>query len=243
MNPIIQQLLQLQSLDQALQEINEGLSAIPEEIAQQQFLIQSSLSRLEEEKKKATAFLILKKDKELEVAAAEEKIRKNEKELNSVKSNEVYKGLLIEIETAKKLKEQAEDQILELMLNGDELAAQIKKAEIETKEFKQKIEQEIQEKETALAKLRSAIDQKKKDREIFALQVNPKAMALYKNVSKMRGASVLAYLEKDICSGCHTSLTPSMINEIQKNKELGTCECCSRIVYILETVSEPVAEK
>ncbi len=54
----------------------------------------------------------LKKEKEMELAAREEKIKNNNLELNSVKSNDAYKALLTEIDNAKIEKTAFEDEIL-----------------------------------------------------------------------------------------------------------------------------------
>ena len=236
MNPQIQQLLKLQILDEELDRIVTDLQTFPLEIQQKQGEILKIKARLEEQKKTALTLQVRKKELENEVISHEEKVRKNEKELNSVKSNDVYKGLLLEIENAKAQKQKTEDQILEIMIQLDEHAAAIQKAEKNCAADIEKTKQEIAQRENALAQLQSIVQDKKNQREEFVKTVDVKALNLYKSVAKHLGVSVVAHLQSDICSGCHTNLTQSMINEVRKNKELFTCENCSRIVYIPDPV-------
>ena len=101
MDNAIKQLIQLQELDKVIDALNRELETLPKQVEEKRSEIQRNQAAFEEEKKRLTALQVRKKDKELEVATHEQKIKKNEMELNTVKSNEAYKGLLTEIEAAK----------------------------------------------------------------------------------------------------------------------------------------------
>ena len=234
MTPQIQTLLQLQTLDQELEHITSGLENFPKEIVTFQRQIQAEKDRLTQTKNRASELEVRKKELELEVKTQEEKLKKYEAELNSVKSNDIYKALLLEIEHAKTEKEKFEDQILELMLEIDEQQARTQKTEVSIKTEIQNIEKSIVEKEQKLQQLKGLVDGKTKARAAYAATIVPEDLKLYTKVSHHSGTSVLAEIQGDICAGCYTSLTQSMLNEIRKHKTLFTCESCSRIVYFVE---------
>lgn len=236
MHPQIQQLLTLQKIDVEMDAISTDITQIPKDIQTQKNEIAKIKTDLEEQKKTGLNLQVRKKDLEIELTAHEDKIRKNERELGSVKSNTAYSALLAEIQTAKTQKQKLEDEILDLLLQIDQCIAKIPQMESASAAAIENIQKIIALKEQNLSQLQSALNDKKEQRQNYIQNVPSAALNLYKNIAKHLGASVLAHLQGDICSGCHTNLTPSMLNEVGKNKELFTCENCSRIVYIPEAV-------
>lgn len=230
-NADLQKLLELQEIDQKIDGFHIQLENIPREIEEQKTLIQQCLSQIEEEKKKLTNFQLRKKEKEIEVQTQEEKIKKNEKELNSVKSNDAYKALLREIESAKKQKEQIEDEILNIMLETDQVSKELKNFEAESKQKQQKIESEIKEKEEEIKKISGFLEEENKKRNEFAVQIPKDSFARYDFIRNRKRTFAIASIIGENCSGCNTLLTQSTINEVRKGKELVLCDSCSRILF------------
>lgn len=230
-NADLQKLLDLQSIDQKIDGYLIQLENIPREIEEKKSLIQQTLNQIEEEKKKLIHLQLRKKEKEIEVQTQEEKIKKNEKELNSVKSNEAYKALLSEIETAKKQKEQIEDEILNIMIETDQTNKDLKNFETEMKQKQGQIESEIREKEEELKKIGGLLEEENKKRKEFSAQIPKDIFSRYDFIRNRKKTFAIALIVGENCSGCNTLLTQSTINEVRKGRELVVCDSCSRILF------------
>jgi uncharacterized protein len=229
-NADLQKLLDLQKIDQIIDGFHAHLEKLPQEIEEKKLLIQQANAQIEEEKKKLTNLQLRKKEKEIEVSTQEEKVKKNEKELNSVKSNEAYKGLLTEIDAAKKQKEQTEDEILTIMLELDQVNKELKGFEVDIKQKQQKIENEIKEKEEEIKKIQGLLEDESKKRNEFAVQIPKDIFTRYDFIRNRKKTFAIATIVGENCSGCHTLLTQSTINEVRKGKELVVCDSCARIL-------------
>ena len=236
-NNELKQLLDLQEIDTVIDRMHQDLAQIPLQNQEKRSLMQQMQDRADQEKKSFQSLQVKKKEKELEVAAQEEKVRKNEKDLNSVKSNDAYKALLSEIETAKKAKVQVEDEILVIMEETDRVAAQLKTLEAGAKADQQKIEAEIREKEAEIGKVKAAVDAEIQKRTEFAAKVPKDLMTRYDYIRSKKKSTAIVSVVGVTCGGCNTNLTQSVINEARKCKDLVVCESCSRILYVQEAVA------
>lgn len=227
----LKQLLKLQELDQTLDQFRLELKKIPARIAELQTQIQEIQFQFEEKKKRFIALEVERKNKEMELANQEEKIRKHETELNAVKSNEAYKALLSEIETAKKQKGLIEDEILRNFEDADQLKVELKKDEISLKEQQKKLEQEIAELKSQIQKSEKALQEELQEREKFVPSIKKELLTIYEYIREKKGGVAIVSIEGECCLGCNTHLTPSTINEVKKGKNLVRCEDCSRILF------------
>lgn len=240
MNEQLKKLIDLQKIDLKIDEHLQSLNLLPQEIQTKRFQIQECLVHLEEEKKKLIDFQLKKKEKELEVGSCDEKISKNEKELNSIKSNDTYKMMLTEISNTKQSKADLEDIILTIMLEMDQVSAHLKTFEQETKQQQQQIQQEIKQIEDQIQKTKELQSSEENERASFILQVPSDLLMSYEYIRKKKSGSVLAEIRGDICMGCNTTLTQLVLLETKKGKDLIICESCSRILYLTETLN-PIA--
>lgn len=233
----LKQLLDLQKIDSQLDRLNSELNDLPLLIQKKRELIQGIRQEHEVKKKKLLSFQLERKNKEVELASLEEKIRKHEAELNAIKSNEAYKALMREIEGVKKEKGTLEEEILRLFDEADRLNLDLKKEETGLKEDAQKLEQEIAEMETQIQKSGQDLEEKKKGRDAFVAAVNKEIFKVYEYVrEKKKGVAIVA-IDGECCAGCNTFLTPGTINEVKKGKNLVRCDSCARILFDPQAVS------
>ena len=237
MNTELKQLMELQEIDRVIDGYNAELAAFPAQVEELRARIKGLQDELEQEKKNFTGLQVKKKEKEVEVASQEQKIKKNEMDLNTVKSNEAYKGLLTEIEAAKKLKGQLEDEILNIMLENDRLSGELKGAEASAKAEQQKIEAQIKAKEDEAAQVKEKLAAEQKKRQEFAPQIKAEVLSRYEFIRGKKKDVAIVPISRDTCGGCNTILTQVLINEARKGKELTVCESCSRILYLPETLN------
>lgn len=233
MNEKIIALIRLQEFDSQLESLAQSKAKLAPQREKLKSDILALAARAEEAKKTLTQAQLDRKNLELDIETKEQAMRKSSTELNSVKSNEVYKTLLSQIEEAQKAKSAMEDQVLDVMEQIERLQRELKEAEKKSQEDKAVLEKQIQAWEAEEQRLQGEWDQRKKERDEFFSALPESVRTPYQNVlqSRKRGAVVVA-IKGNICGGCKTLLPPSVVNDVVKGKDLISCETCSSILYI-----------
>ena len=231
MNDELKKLLDLQEIDLVIGIAERELELIPAQTDDLRNKIKGLNAAFEAEKQKLTQVQLDRKSRELEVASQDEKIAKHEKELNTLKSNESYKAMLGEIDLAKNKKSEIEDQILNLMEEYDKRSGELKAMDAENRKIQADLEKEIKALEEKTVKLKSDLDAEFKRREAFVPAVRSDLLTRYDFIRTKKKSNAIAPITGESCSGCNTNLTPSILNEVRKGKELIICESCSRILY------------
>lgn len=227
----LKQLVDLQEIDLAIDRLNASLKAVPAAIEIKRGELKLALSRVDEEKARLVALQLKKKEREIQVGTHEDGIKKNEMQLNTLKSNESYKAMLSEIAAAKKQKSAVEDEILSVMEEMEQAAKNIKLYESEAKNDQQKIEGEIRIKEEEISRLKAELAGEQARRDAFIPAIKKELLAKYETLRKKKKGSVLAAIINDSCAVCNTQIPSSVLNEVKKVKDMTSCETCSSILY------------
>lgn len=223
-------LYELQDYDIKIGNIKKLISEAPALIEEKRRELEEQKRETEEKKKNFVALNSLKKEKEALLDAREKAISKHSLELNTVKSNDTYKALLLEIEKAKADKSVVEDEILELM---DKIEAEnrlVRDSENAFKESELKIKDEISAIESSVKQYCEDIKSIEDNRERHKLKVNPKIAQQYERIREGRDGQGICLVDGESCGGCGMVLRPQLINQAQKCAELVFCDNCSRIL-------------
>jgi len=200
--------------------------------------ISEQLKSLENELKQ---LIITKKENENILIETEEEIKKHQAKLNQVKKEEAYKALNIEIENAKKRKDEIETSIILLIeeIENKNIEISKKKKELEQKriikeETNKKIETEIKKIKDKL----SAMEKEKIEIEntISDINLKNKVKELLKNKEGLAivKANIIENNKKIdyYCGGCNIKLNVSDVNSIKKPNTFVICQNCSRMIYL-----------
>jgi predicted nucleic acid-binding Zn-ribbon protein len=136
----LKQLIRLQSIDLAIQELRTRIDRFPGISKALDEQLRSAQAGLESVKEKAKNNQGSRKKFEAEIASIESKISKYRDQMMSVKTNEEYRALQHEIEHAQTLIRKIEDDILTLMMEAESSQTEIKAAEARLKEDQQKVD-------------------------------------------------------------------------------------------------------
>ncbi len=236
----IRHLVAVQAQDAIIDGLQKEIGRVPREIAAFQAGLESAKTKLAEAKTKIIGCEKKKKEKELDLAAKEEAIRKHTMELNQVKTNDAFKALQHEIEQAKAAGSQIETDILEIMEGIDSGRKEEKSAAVEFKAVEDKAKVEIGVLENELVELKAKHDAQKAVRDEAAVLVPFDMMRVY-NHARMRGKlDAIVPVDGGNCSACRINLAPQMIVEVTKAKALVICESCQRILYKPEPAEKAV---
>ena len=224
-------LFELQNYDIKISDINKQISLAPSSIEQKNIILEDKKVELSAGKKKYVDLVSLKKEKESLLADKEKAIEKHSMELNTVKSNDTYKALLLEIEKAKADKNILEDELLVLMEKVDEESVKIKAAENKFQEFEENIKKEITDIKNNANKLKEEAIALENKREEHKLKVSKSALSHYERLKEGRDGRGMAIIDGESCGCCGMVLRTQLINQALKGQEFVFCDNCSRILF------------
>jgi len=229
----LKELLAVQTLDLKLAELAAEIAKFPRRIAEADAQVEAARAVLAKTREAQSSSLKDRKKLELDVESWKEKVRKYKDQSSQVKTNEAYRALLHEIETAEGEIRKAEDTVLEHMVASEEHDRQVKagektlaEAEASAKAAKQVIEAER-------AKLTSQQTGLRAERDRDAAAVPPALLERYRIYAPRHHGTVVATLDGETCSGCRVHLRPHVVQKLKRaeNAEIAECESCGRMLY------------
>jgi len=227
-------LLKLQDLDLKIDGLRAQDESLENKVQGKTRDLESLKSSLAAAKAALQSRLAKRKELELTAEESEKIVKKHQAELNSLKSNDAYKAMLVEITNAKREVRKIEDEILEVMESIESAEKDYKAKEQKEKSEEGILKGEIQKLEAERSAIIQAEKSKAEERAAYAQTIPEKLRNLYEAIRQKRGTMVLVPIIESNCSGCRMSLTPNLANEVRKKKRIVRCETCSRIVYLPE---------
>jgi predicted nucleic acid-binding Zn-ribbon protein len=228
MSPELERLIQLQHIESAITEARAHITAYPQRLAEAEArlaeadrVVQEAAQRLKDAQK-------ARGDSEKDAAVYQARLTKFKDQLSAVKTNREYQAMQHEIETAQKDLGAAEEKVLERMMEIDQLAADAKQAEAAKAAQKKAVDAD---KATLAAEL--AADEKKlAARTALVAALEPRLMALFEQVAKVRKGVALSMATRDgLCSICHVRMRPQVFQQVRQNDSVVQCDSCQRILY------------
>jgi uncharacterized protein len=234
MSPDLQQLIDLQNLETAIEEAKRRIAAHPQRIADADARLAHAKEALETVRQRFKASQEARREQEKEAATFQSRLSKFKDQLSAVKTNREYQAMQLEIETAQKELGIVEERVLERMMEADALSAEIKKAE-QTLAAQQK---EVEAEKKTLAEELVTVDAALKDaterRHALVTSLPPQLVALFEQVSRVRKGVAIAIATRDgLCSACHVRLRPQAFQEVRRNDQIIQCPSCNRILYYI----------
>ena len=235
-------LYQLQKRDSELLTIQQKLQDIPNQIKQQQAevakhevdLAAKAAELAEVEKTQRT------KNAEIEMNAVQRE--KYQDEQRTVTSNEAYTALERQIEFLDQQDEEAEDTILILMEESDQLKQELGELEVLVNQEKEKTATETEQLRQELRTLETQKDEQLKQRKEFLPQIDKvrrdeyhrwmKAQLASQSGAARARAGFIALGKNGTCSTCRIAIQPQTLKEAQKYEKPVYCSSCKRLLYV-----------
>ncbi|MFA5094615.1 MAG: C4-type zinc ribbon domain-containing protein [Candidatus Omnitrophota bacterium] len=228
----IRRLIDLQAVDSdifRLKKERESKPKLIEDLEVRRDEEQAAVKAIEE---KTKANQVKRKQRELDLQAKEENIKKLQTQLYQLKTNKEYQSMQQEIEGQKADKSRIEDDILVLMEESEFLSKEMEKekslfteADKHLGDDRKKIESEVTSLDNEIAALSTR-------RGELAALVDHKVLGHYDKVLSGRDGLAIVPVKNKACQGCFMNLPPQVINEIKMGDKIITCESCARILYI-----------
>jgi uncharacterized protein len=227
----IARLMEVQSIDRRLQELEQSLTTVAgrvEQLRGENETNQAELQRLAEEDQQAAA---QRKKVEKELAEGEARIRNKRMRLNLVRTDKELQALTHEVDALKENNQRLEAEVLAMMETVDPRTARIK--ELGELIAKGRAELAGAEKEIAgeVEELKAKIAKDRRERDRLAREVDGPLLQRYEMIFNRRGGLAVAIAKGGTCTGCNRLLPPQLYNEIQKHLAIHFCPNCQRILY------------
>ena len=232
----LRKLVELQKLDKEIFSLKQTLSESPrtlEALSSEFEFKKATFKSLEENRQKLQ---LKQKEKEGDLAAREEGIKKAHGQLGVLKTNKEYQAKLAEIESLKADKSLIEEDILRLMDQVEEAKKSVDAEKIRLNEEEKIFNEKKETCEEQAKNMEAEIQTLTGKRSIGSSVIDKKVLNAYEHILQGRAGVALVLVKDNSCLGCHMRVPHQVINEIKMHDRLITCENCSRILYLDEDV-------
>ena len=230
-NPDLEKLVKLQSVDSSIQRKRELLTRLPKEIDEGASALKEAEKELKSYEDTLEEDRKLRKDLELEVESIKEKIVKDKGKLSEIKTNVEYRAMVKELGNYEKKIAKLEDQQLSLM-EKDEKAEEGRATYLVTVEKERAAFAIVkEEKEAAIKTVKERLSGLEVERRDIVSSITPTVFNRYEKILASREGVGVAEVINVICQACHQKIQPQLYYNIRTTDELISCPHCSRFLF------------
>ena len=171
-----------------------------------------------------------------EIADLNEKLKKYQAQLQTVKTNREYGALLNEIDVVKRDVRTREDDILALEEAASAASAELERRNEAFPAEEAGYEEQMKEWRAEQALLAEEIARAEAKAKALRKELEPRLLSTFDRLSRVRAGIAVAKVEMvgpqtAACSVCHVRLRPQLLSDLRLARETVTCESCKRILY------------
>ena len=233
MNSKIKDLLNLQNYDVERLKLEAQLAGVPGEVASLEGKIGEIRAKQKAGQDRLKEMEVERKDVDNQLRGAEDKIVTLKTKQLSVKKNEEYEALNLEIRHQEELVGDLETKELELMEELDEVGKELKGREAGDAERIGELEGQIGHLRKKEGELKTRIDALRESTDEAAKLVDRVFLEKYEQIKRQvkRGPYVVP-LKEGRCEGCHLTVSNDVVSGVRHMDGPQQCNSCSRILYM-----------
>jgi predicted nucleic acid-binding Zn-ribbon protein len=244
MLPDLERLIHLQEIETRAESARRIVAAAPERIAALEDRLAAARAGLDATKAAIADNQAARRTVDKDLLAAQQRLEKYKEQSMAVKTNAEFHAMQHQMAAVKADIDRFESRMLEVMMAGDTLAADLKAAEAR-----------LAADEAAVAAERRAIENERDaqaasltalaaERAALVASIGPQAISTFEKVARLRNGLAMARAEKERCVVCQVRLRPMVYNTVRRNEEIVQCDSCQRILYYVppspaEAAAEP----
>jgi uncharacterized protein len=230
-NPDLERLIRLQRLETSAEEARRRVAEYPHSVQVLEARLEAARQALAAARERIADCQTRRRTQEGDAATAQSRLTKFKDQLMEVKTNREYQAIQHEIQTAQADLRLREDQILEIMLEADELAAAVRRSEGELSAVEHEVAAQRAALDRELEQLGTDLDRIGADRQALIGEIDALALAIFEQVARNRKGIGVAEARGGLCTICHVRLRPQVFNEVRRNDSIIQCDSCHRILY------------
>ena len=233
MTATVDTLRQLHHLHRQLADLRERLDRGPRQIKAHQGNVMKLETALAEAKQATMDARMTADRKQLQLKTGETKISDLQNKLNTCTTNREYQTLVEQIAADSMANSVHEDEILESLEKIEQLQAEIAASETRLRQGIDELAKTRQAVAAQAELIRGDIARVESELAVVEEQLPIDMRSEYDRIVSTRGDESMAAVEGDCCIGCHTQITPNMINTLMLG-QIVTCRACGRMLYLSE---------
>ena len=224
-------LIKLQAIDSQLMEIEEQKGDLP---AQVESLIRQ-LENLEQGiiEKQARRKQIDQERRQLQGNLEETRghLKKYQEQILLVSTNRAYDALTSEIDGSKKALDESEFHLLELSEENQQLADEIKAAELQVAEKRTELVTQQKFLQTTIAATEAEGKALEQERAEILTHIESRYLGTYERIRRARDGLAVVPMSRGSCGVCFNRIPPQLQVEIKAMDKIITCESCGVIFF------------
>ena len=241
MNADLQRLIDLQRLDSTAHDAQRRLTEAPDREKAMSARLEAAKEKVVAAKARLADNQTARRAIEKDVAVHQGRLSKFREQAMAVKTNQEYHAIQHEISFAQSEIKRLEDGILERMVEGDDLAAMVKRAETDLATEQKAIEADKKMLAVEISEMQAALTRSASERAALVASIDPQVLATFELVSKRRNGIAVAEARDGICTICHVRLRPQVFNTVRRNESIVQCDSCNRILFFVPAAA-PAAD-
>jgi predicted nucleic acid-binding Zn-ribbon protein len=233
MNADIERLIALQRLDSTAQDAERRLADEPERQKALEVRIEEARQQVASAKERLSGNQSARRAIEKDVAVHQGRLSKFREQAMAVKTNQEYHAIQHEMTFAQTEIKTLEDRILEDMIEADDLASTLKRAEAQLTAEQKAVDADRRSIGAEHDELQALLQRIAAERHTVVAALNPQVLTLFEAIARRRNGVAVAEARDGICTICHVRLRPQVFNTVRRNEELTQCDSCTRILYFV----------
>jgi hypothetical protein len=225
-------LKELQEIDQELSKVRQSgkeleteRSALNADVERVQGMVDSLAAdgeALRSQRRELTQALVLE----------QENVKKAEGRLPTIKTQKEYVAVLKEIDTAKKMNKDIEDQIRAKDGEIEVLKKEQEEKEGELASLREKVDSRQGEIAAVLAEYAQTESEKGSQRDALLKDLPVQLRKRYQLLFDRRGGMAVVEARNGACLGCNMHLPPQLFNSLFQTQEIQSCPHCNRLLFV-----------
>ena len=228
---LIHKLVELQTIDTKLKDINDLLGDLPsrvKELDQQEDTIKANL---EKGQTLLNELEVKLHRAEVRIAEINGKINKYKDQLFLVTNNKQYDALMHEIDHLKEERVSNESESLSFMEEKETLINSINGMTAELEILTQDLSSRREKLESAISESADEKSNLEQNRAEQVSQIDAKFISEYDRVLAARDGLAVVNLSGGACGGCGAYIPAQIVTEIRGNIVMHRCDVCGRFLY------------
>ena len=227
----MEKLAVLQTLDIKIRGMQREKDEIPTRLAALEGEFKKEEEKVLGQKAELDRLLKDRRHKEKELEEEVERVKKAEARVFEIKTNKEYQAVLKEIEGAKKLNRQREEEILGILERFEELQKVARQGEKELEAKRKDYQRQLSELQQRAAQFEQKMAAEVKKWDERQRGIPSDLLSKYRMLLDKRQGIAVAPVSNGVCQACHMNLRPQLYIELQKQQALILCPNCSRILF------------
>ena len=227
----LERLVALQVVDLKIQEMEREKGEIPQRIASLEEDFKEEEGRVQAQRIEVEKLQKERRQKEKDLEEEVDRVKKAEMRVFEIKTNKEYQAVLKEIENAKKLNRQREEEILGILERIEETQGNLSKGEKTLEGKRSGFQNQINELKQKAASFEEEMAGEVLERKEIEKKIPSDLLNKYHRLLEKRQGIAIARVQNGACQACHMNLRPQLHIELQKEEALILCPNCSRILF------------